>query len=84
MVKAKFVIGDYPILFESTPRTFDDLGYLSYMMALSSDRIYSVTKNMLGEFTALDTYYYNYMIFHQSKRYVCSGNLELLTKSVQY
>ncbi|MBX0335548.1 DUF4238 domain-containing protein [Pontibacter sp. HSC-14F20] len=78
-----FILGDYPIVYESTPKEFTDLGYLDFLFALSSRRIYSSTKSAFGEFTKYDIIYFNVLIIMQSKKYICSGNLELLETSVK-
>lgn len=79
-----FILGDYPILFESTPSKFTDLGYMDYLFALSSRRIYSSTKAQFGAFTYKDALSYNFLIILQSEKYVCSGNLNLLQNTVEY
>jgi hypothetical protein len=79
-----FVLGDYPILFKSTPKTFADLGCMDYMLALSSTRIYVNTALELGDFDKKKAYNYNAHIIEQSLKYVTSGNKKILEDSVSY
>ncbi|MGB5049032.1 MAG: DUF4238 domain-containing protein [Caldilineaceae bacterium] len=79
-----FVLGDYPILFRSTPKTFADLGYLDYLFAVSSTRIYIYSFVEFGDFTRKTAYNFNAHIIDQSVKHVVSGNQKVLKESVLY
>lgn len=77
-----FVLGDYPILYKSVPEMFSDLGYMDFLFAVSSKRIFSQTSEPIKHFTAKMAILFNVYIISQSIKYVASGNYELLSKSV--
>lgn len=79
-----FVLGDYPVVFKSTPTKFTDLNYLDFFFPVSSNRLYLSTLDELGSFGRKKGYHMNAIIIEQSTRYVVSGNLKLLQESVKY
>jgi len=81
--KDVFVIGDNPLLFKRIPQLFSEFGEIDLLIALSSRRIYSSTKNELKNFKATNALQYNAAVINQSIRYICSSNIEVLKQSVQ-
>lgn len=79
-----FLLGDYPFIYKSYLSQFKNLGEDDYIIALSKNRIISSTDKPTKEFTKKMAYDYNSIIIDQSKKYICSSNLELLKKSIQH
>jgi len=79
-----FILGDYPILFVSTPRKFVELNYLDYMFPVSSKRIFIHTMDEYENFTKKLAFDFNALIIDQSKKYIVSGNRQLLENSIAY
>lgn len=77
-----FILGDYPILYQSVPIKFYDLGYMGFLFAVSSKRITSQTLQPIKYFTTKLGILYNVFVIEQSKKYVVSGNYDLLEKSI--
>lgn len=77
-----FVLGDNPVLYKSNPNRFNELGSTSFMVALSSNRIYTATENSL-KLTQVNVMRYNAAVIQQSKRYVVSENKNLLQSSAR-
>lgn len=77
-----FVLGDFPILYKSVPKLFSDLGYMDFLFAVSSKRIFSQTLEPIKNFTTKNATLFNVYIVEQSVKYVVSRNYELLNKSV--
>lgn len=78
-----FILGDYPMLFKTIPYKFIHLATMDFMFAISSRKIYKSTSFEYGKFKGLDGICYNISIIEQSKKYVVSGNKELLEKSIE-
>lgn len=77
------VLGDNPLLFRRISNKFSDFGKEDFLIALSSNRIYSSTKESINTLSNLKAYEYNVAIINQSSRYVCCSNLEHLKKSIK-
>ena len=74
------ILGDNPWLLKQKQQFLHDFSSIDFVFPISSTRIFSSTAAPLKNFNA---YFYNAAIIHQSVNYVCSGNLELLNKSVE-
>lgn len=82
MAKDILVIGDNPLLYRKLSPEFSSFGREDFLMAVSSNRIFSSTKDNLGTLSMTHAIAYNTAVIHQSVRFICCGNLEVLTKSV--
>lgn len=79
-----FVVGDNPLLFRNTPSVFSEFNTSDFLIAISSDRIYSST-NQVFENTSLKNWSnYNAAVIQQSTRYVSCGSYDFLKKSIEY
>jgi hypothetical protein len=78
-----FILGDNPILFKTVPQKFYEIGYMDYLFPPSAKRIISRNLEPFGVFTTEIANTYNMFIISQSSRYVCSGNLKLLQRTVE-
>ncbi|WP_282015222.1 DUF4238 domain-containing protein [Marinifilum flexuosum] len=76
------VIGDNPLLFRKTINKFSEFGETDFLIALTSNRIYSSTHKSLGQLQTINSFKYNAAVINQSKRYVCCNSLDALQKSV--
>lgn len=79
-----YIIGDNPLLFRKTPANFSEFNDNDFIVAVSSNRLYSSTKNKLDNFPRGNSIKYNAAIIHQSIQYVASGNKTYLENSIQY
>lgn len=77
-----YVIGDFPILFKNLSEKFKKFNDSDIFIALSSKRIYSSTNSSLTNFSVENSLTYNACIINQSTKYIASGNLNLLERSV--
>ncbi|NEN24630.1 DUF4238 domain-containing protein [Cryomorpha ignava] len=77
-----YLIGDNPILFRRTPHLFSEFAEIDYLIAVSSQRLYSHTcrslKNTLNNPRA-----YNASVIDQSERYVACADRDFLKECVQ-
>ena len=78
-----YVIGDNPILFRKTPRSFSEFGEMDFLIAITSRRIYSSTKKKLENFKKANSLLYNAAVIDQSSRFICCSNIEVLQESIQ-
>ncbi len=76
------VIGDNPLLYRKSSLEFSSFGKEDFLMAITSNRIFSSTKDNLDTLTMINAVAYNAAVIHQSVRYICCGNLDVLKKSV--
>ena len=77
------VIGDNPLLFKNENYEFKNFGREDFLIALTSNRLFVSSKNkeiILNNFNGIA---YNNAVINQSVRFVCSGNLDFLTKTVK-
>lgn len=79
-----FVLGDNPILYQSTPSTFEDLYDMDNMIALTPRRIFTNSLKEIDSFGFSNALEYNHFVISQSKRFVCSNDKNLLEASVKY
>jgi hypothetical protein len=80
-----FLLGDYPMVFERIPATFDDLFHTDYYLPVSSKRLFGKSENdreLAFDFEKIIKL--NAIIIDQSVRYVCCSSLEYLERSVAY
>jgi hypothetical protein len=77
-----FILGDYPILYQSTPRSHSDNLGINFFLPISSHRIYSENKLDIPNFNIYDAYTVNALIIDQSKTIACGPNHEILENSV--
>lgn len=78
-----FVLGDNPLIFETIPKLFSDLGYLNLAISISSNRImYRIDASKIV-FSIKEAVLYNCFVIELSKRYIVSGNYKLLQDSVK-
>jgi len=77
------VIGDNPLLYRKLTQEFSSFGKEDFIIAISSNRIFSSTKYDLGTLSKINAVAYNTAVIRQSVRYVCCGNLDVLEKSVK-
>ena len=83
MSEEMLVLGDNPLLNRKTSDKFSEFGKGDFLIALTSRRIYSSTKDNLGGLPVFNAVKYNTAVINQSLRYVCCGNLDFLKKSVK-
>ncbi|WP_321515470.1 DUF4238 domain-containing protein [Marinifilum fragile] len=81
--KGILVIGDNPLHFRKTSSKFSDFGKEDFLIALTSNRLYSSTKESFIKLNDYNAIAYNIAVINQSVRYVCCGELEYLEKSVR-
>jgi len=79
-----FVIGDYPFLHRTQPNRFREFGDIDLLFAVSSKRLFSMTKEKKDKISAINSYCYNAAIIHQSVNYVASGDLTILKQSIDF
>ncbi|MEQ8534157.1 MAG: hypothetical protein RIB86_20050, partial [Imperialibacter sp.] len=79
-----FVIGDNPLLFKRIPTLFSEFNEIDFLIAISSNRIYSSTNEVFLTRSQKNWVNYNAAIIDQSERYIASGNEHILRKSVEY
>ena len=77
------VLGDNPLLYRKKTDKFSEFGKEDFLVALTSNRIYSSTKESLGILPTYNAVKYNVSVINQSLRYVCCGNLDFLQRSVK-
>lgn len=82
--KEIYIIGDYPLLFRKTPTLFCEFNDIDFLIAISSNRIYSSTLERLENLTDFNSFMYNAAIINQSVRYVGCSNIETLQKSLVF
>ena len=78
------ILGDNPIVYEREPESFDDLFDLDYCIAISSNRIVMQSLNEVDFFCDSMVMDYNNLVIEQSKRYICSGNRQILKTCIDY
>lgn len=78
------VIGDNPIVYSKSPKDFDDLFDLDFCIAIKSNRLIMNTLNEVKIFDESKAMDYNYTVISQSRRYVCSGDMNLLEATINY
>lgn len=78
-----YVIGDYPLLFRKTPHLFSEFGEVDFLIAISSERLYSSTIKPLKT-TGKNSYMYNAAIIEQSTRYIACADKDELSKSIEF
>lgn len=76
-----FVLGDFPTVYECIPKSFNDFLNMEYAFAVSLRRIITKTKRT-EKWTEQKNMSFNACIIAQSKRYVVSGDKQLLAKSI--
>ena len=81
--KGLLVIGDNPLLFRKTSSKFSDFGKEDFLIALTSNRMYSSTKESFIKLNDYNAIAHNIAIINQSVRYICCGDLDYLEKSVR-
>ena len=79
-----FVIGDYPILFKKQPKKFSEFDDTDFLIAISSNRIFSSTLEPLQKFGFQNSLRYNACVIDQSIRYIAAGDLKVLEQSVWF
>jgi Protein of unknown function (DUF4238) len=79
-----FVIGDYPFLHRTQPNMFREFGDIDLLFAVSSERLFSMTKVKKDKLSAINSCSYNAAIIHQSVNYVASGDLTILKQSIDF
>lgn len=77
------LLGDNPIIFRRTPSSFEDLGEIDLLIAVSSNRIFSVTEKKLPGLSFNKAISYNTNVILQSRRYVVASNLDTLEKAIK-
>lgn len=77
------ILGDNPIIFRRTPSSFEDLGDIDILIAVSSNRIFSITEDRLPGLPFENAIRYNTNVILQSKRYVVARSLEALSKAIE-
>lgn len=77
-----YVIGDYPILFRKTPRRFSEFGEIDFLVAVSSQRLYSSSSTSLKT-TFKNSLAYNAAIISQSEKYVACADRNILAESIE-
>ena len=77
------VIGDNPLLYRKLTQEFSSFGKEDFLIAVSSNRIFSSTKHDLGVLSRINAVAYNTAVIRQSVRYVCCGDLDVLEKSIK-
>lgn len=78
-----YVIGDNPILFKTVPGKFSEFNDIDFLIAVSSNRIFSSTNSSFKNLTEINSIRYNAAVINQSTRYVGCSNLEALNQSIQ-
>jgi hypothetical protein len=81
--KGCLVIGDNPLLFRETSTKFSEFAETDFLIAITSNRIYSSTTKELRNFGLKNRLKYNVSVINQSRNYVCCNNREVLEKSVE-
>lgn len=79
---ANFVIGDNPIVFNAFPDNMEQLYQSSYFFPVSSKKLYLKNVNPHLVLTHYPIWL-NALIIEQSKKYICSNDLELLKRSIE-
>lgn len=79
-----FVLGDFPFVPKKITNVFSEFNDHDYLFALSSNRIYSCIGQDGYRISFNEAIRYNVAIIHHSRKYVVSGNYELLSESVKY
>lgn len=79
-----FIIGDNPLLFKKTPSIFSEFTTSDFLIAVSSNRIYSSTNQVFENTTLKNWANYNAAVISQSTRYVACGDIEFLQRSVRF
>lgn len=79
-----FVVGDYPMLFREVPGNLTDLITLDFFIPISSERMFSSQHAEGLNFTVKEAYLFNALIIDQSMNFICSGNRDVLEKSVNH
>lgn len=79
-----FLVGDNPLLFRRTPILFSEFNEIDFLIAVSSNRIYSSTNQSFNVKSQENWVNYNAAIIDQSSGYVASGNEDYLKKSIEY
>jgi hypothetical protein len=79
-----FLLGDYPMLYERAPISFDDLYLLDYIFPISSTRIITRTRKELEPMTIDSQIPINLSIIYQATTYVTSTDYEFLRKMIEY
>jgi len=77
------MIGDNPLLFRKLNPEFNSFGKEDFLIALTSNRIFSSTKTDLGILSLQNAVAYNTAVINQSVRYACCGDLDVLEKSIK-
>lgn len=77
------MIGDNPLLFRKLNPEFSLFGKEDFLIALTSNRIFSSTETDLGILSLENAVAYNTAVINQSVRYVCCGDLDVLEKSIK-
>ncbi len=80
--KTCLVIGDNPLLFRERFSKFSEFAENDFLIAITSNRIYSSTAKELQNFGLKNRLKYNVSVINQSKFFVCCSNMEVLEKSV--
>lgn len=79
-----YVIGDFPFLCKNLSSEFGRFFENDIYMAISSQRIYTITNQKLEKFPLINSLNYNAAIIEQSVKYVACGDLNVLKQSVEY
>lgn len=79
-----FLIGDNPIVYNETLKSFDDLFDLDFCIAISSNRIVMNSLDEVKIFDENKSMDYNYFVISQSTKYICSGDRNLLDACIKY
>jgi len=82
--KEIYIIGDYPLLFKKTPILFSEFNEIDFLIAISSNRLYSSTVEKLENFSEINSAFYNAAVINQSVRYVGCSNIETLKRSLSF
>jgi hypothetical protein len=76
------VLGDNPLLHKERSNKFSDFAQTDFMIALSSNRIYTSTTESGIRISNYNAVAYNTAVIEQAVRYVCSEHLSVLQKSI--
>lgn len=79
---SSFIMGDFPVIYESTPRSFSDIGQLMHIFPISSRHLYYSKARPNSEFKLEDTHFLNAIQIHQSSHIVISPDKNILEKSI--
>ena len=79
-----FLLGDNPIVFYDTPKTFKDLMSEQYIIPISSKRIFCSRTNSELKLSQLQIDLINAVIILQSENYIASPNIDYLRGAVQF